>query len=102
MSTITCSRTRSSLQWVLLAALIGILAGCGGGGSGSSSSTVTLQSIDVTAKNAQAALGTGAQLTATAVYSDGTHKDVTTQASGTGNVHVADAVDSKVVVVRAP
>jgi trimeric autotransporter adhesin len=76
---------------VLLAGVLSVIAGCHGSGSSTdsndggtrtnSNSTVTLESIEVAAVSAQAAVGTSAQLTATAVYSDGTHGDVTAQAS---------------------
>jgi hypothetical protein len=83
--------SRIARKWVLLVGVLSVIAGCHGSGSGSASndsgtktntnSTVTLESIEVTAVSAQAAVGTNAQLTATAVYGDGTHADVTAQAS---------------------
>ena len=60
---------------VLLAGLLSVIAGCGSGSSSGSDDThtatngsATLQSIEVSATNTQAALGTSAQLTATAIY----------------------------------
>ena len=83
--------SRMARKWILLAGVLSVIAGCHGSGSSSASndsgtktntnSTVTLESVEVAAASAQAAIGTSAQLTATAVYSDGTHGDVTAQAS---------------------
>ena len=58
--------------------LMALQAACGGSGSGG---MATLQSIELTATPTQAAAGTTAQLTATAMYSDGTHQDVTGRAT---------------------
>jgi trimeric autotransporter adhesin len=56
----------------VLLALVG-LGGCSSAGSG----TPGLQSVEVTPPNSHAAAGTSEQLAATAVYSDGSHQDVT-------------------------
>jgi trimeric autotransporter adhesin len=70
------------LELVLAVALIFLLTACShDGASGSSSTTATLKQIEVSSVNAQAAVGTTVQLTATAIYSDGSHKDVTARAS---------------------
>ena len=64
---------------VLAIGLMTLLAACGGGaGSGG---TATLQLIEVTATPPQAAAGTTGQLAAAAMYSDGTHEDVTGRAT---------------------
>ena len=65
------------LAGLALCALV-TLAGCGGGDS---SAPATLQSVEVTLAKASVAKGTSSQGTATAVYSDNTHTDVTSQAS---------------------
>jgi hypothetical protein len=79
MSRIADFRARAFLgsRIVALAALMGLVTGCGGGGS----SAATVESLEVFATNVQGAVGTTTQLTATALYSNGTHQDVTTQAS---------------------
>jgi predicted kinase len=67
---------------VIVSGLLGLLSACGGGGdttSPPSSKTPTLQSIEVTPSLSQAAAGTTAQFAATAIYTDGTHKDVTAE-----------------------
>ena len=63
---------------IFLVTLMGIVAGCN---SSSTPAPASVQSIQVSAKNAQAALGTSATLSATVLYSDGTHQDVTSQAA---------------------
>jgi trimeric autotransporter adhesin len=83
MSTIIGFR---AYTYFLLTALSALVAGCGNSGSSTGTSTTpppaaTLQSVQVSAQNAQAALGTSAQLTATALFSDGTHQDVTSAAT---------------------
>jgi len=60
----------------LFATLFIVLASCGGGGG---SSTPTLQSIDVSPTNPSAAAGATEQFSATGMYSDGSHKDLTSQ-----------------------
>ena len=66
---------------VLAMGLMSLLAACGGGGGGGSGGTATLQLIEVTATPPQAAAGTKGQLAAAAMYSDGTHEDVTGRAT---------------------
>jgi hypothetical protein len=62
------------------------LASCDEGGD----STPGLQSIEVTPPNAQAAAGTSVQLSATGIYSDGSHQDVTSQVLwGSSNAAIA-------------
>jgi len=53
-----------------------VLAGCGGGNG-----SLSIVSIEVAAAKAQLALGTAQQYSATALYSDGSKRDVTTQAA---------------------
>ncbi|HTT02415.1 MAG TPA: Ig-like domain-containing protein, partial [Steroidobacteraceae bacterium] len=65
----------------LFASIFITLASCGGGG-GSGSSTPpapTLQSVDVSPTNPSTAAGDTQQFSATGMYSDGSHKDVTSQ-----------------------
>ncbi len=84
---------RSIASLMLLGLLT--LSGCGGDGPASP----TLRSIQITPSNPSLAAGTSVQLAATAIYSNSTHADVTTQAAwsssstaiatvgaGTGNV----------------
>jgi uncharacterized protein YjdB len=81
------SRQAARFTAALLVVGIGcMLASCGEGGD----STPGLQSIEVTPPNAQAAAGTSVQLSATGIYSDGTHQDVTSQVLwGTSNAAIA-------------
>ncbi len=65
-----------------VAALL-LLQACGGGGTGSSAPT--LQSLDVSPVGPSVAVGTSVQATATAVYSDGSKIDVTTQVAWTSS-----------------
>ena len=76
---------------VLAAALTAIVTGCGseGGSVSARNAATTLKAIEVSSDNAQAAVGTSAQLTATAVYSDGTHQDITSQASWSSSMELA-------------
>ena len=62
-------------------ALVGViaLAGCLGGGGDATPSAPTLQSIEITSAHPSIAAGTSTQLSATAIYSDNSHADVTTQ-----------------------
>src|SRR6266581_2227572 len=55
--------------------------GGGGGGGGGGSQTPTLSSITVGPANASVAAGLTLQFTATAVYSDGSQKDVSQSAT---------------------
>jgi uncharacterized repeat protein (TIGR03803 family) len=70
------------------------LASCGGGGSSNPQSVpvaVTLQSVKVAPAAPSVTAGSSTQLTATAVYSDNSHVDVTAQASWiSSNPIVAD------------
>jgi uncharacterized protein YjdB len=69
------SRQAARVAASVLAVGIGCsLASCGG-----SEGAPGLQSIEITPPNAQAAAGTTVQLSATSIYSDGTHLDVTSQ-----------------------
>src|SRR6202041_679543 len=66
------------------ALLMGLLAlsgcyGSSGGGALTPTPTLTLQSIEITPTNPSLAAGTSTQLAATAIYSDNSHADVTTQ-----------------------
>ena len=73
-----------SLRSVGVTLLVGLLAACGGGGSTSATNPTTgasLKSVEVTPANTQFAAGTALQLSATAIYSDGTFADVSTQVS---------------------
>src|ERR1700678_1317253 len=80
--------TRSSRSSFVLAKsggaalLVGLLAlsGCHvSSGGGAITPTPTLQSIEITPTNPSLAAGTSTQLAATAIYSDNSHADVTTQ-----------------------
>jgi trimeric autotransporter adhesin len=81
------SRQAARFAAALLVVGIGcMLASCGEGGD----STPGLQSIEVTPPNAQAAAGTSVQLSATGIYSDGSHQDVTSQVLwGSSNAAIA-------------
>ena len=61
----------------ICSAFLGALISCGS----SSHSDASLQSIEITPPAASAAAGTTTQLTATGIYSDGGHRDVTYDAS---------------------
>src|SRR4029077_11591527 len=84
----TCTASQSAAPWLaraLICGFLGVLAGCSGGGGGSGSAdpfgsrTPTVKSIEITPANPQVAAGMKRQLTATAVMSDNTHKDITAQ-----------------------
>jgi trimeric autotransporter adhesin len=68
---------RPLLQLGISSAFLGLLISCGG----SSHSDATLQSIEITPAAGSLAAGTTSQLTATGIYSDGGHRDVTYDAS---------------------
>ena len=97
---------RSAASVVVLG-LLGSLAGCGGGGGGSEAATPpsnttptpTLQSIEVTPSIPQAAAGTTAQFSATGIYTDGTHKDMTAEvtwsSSNTAAATISNDASSK-------
>ena len=83
------TRPASRRPWLthaLICGVLGILAGCSGG-SGSNSPGQTgsgvpiVMSIQITPASPQVAAGMKTQLTATAVMSDNTHKDITAQVS---------------------
>jgi hypothetical protein len=80
------SRQAARVAAAVLVAGIGcLLASCGG-----AEGAPGLQSIEVTPPNAQAAAGMGFQLSATGIYSDGSHQDVTNQVIwGTSNSTIA-------------
>jgi Big-like domain-containing protein len=65
---------RSMLRLALGLVFVGLLYSCGGSGS-----NATLQSIEITPGSAKAAAGTSTQLTATGIFSDGTHENLTYQ-----------------------
>ncbi len=100
--------TRSSRSSFVLskstgaALLLGLLAlsSCGG----SSVTTPTLQSIEITPTNPSLAAGTSAQLAATAIYSDNSHADATTQVAwSSSNTVIATlgATTGKALAIRA-
>jgi 6-phosphogluconolactonase (cycloisomerase 2 family) len=71
------------------------LTGCHDVGSGGVAAP-GLASIEITPASSSVAAGTSVQLTATAVYSDNTHQDVTTQSSWTStNSAIATVVTGK-------
>ena len=75
-------------RWIGMTLLIGLLAACGSG-AGTSPNNITtgasLKSVEVTPANAHFAAGTTLQMSATAIYSDGTFDDVTSQVSWTSS-----------------
>jgi hypothetical protein len=76
-----CTRTRMGrFLWTCLSIGLLSLTGCHDVGSGGVAAP-GLASIEITPVSSSLAAGTSVQLTATAVYSDNTHQDVTTQAS---------------------
>ena len=90
--------------WRILSTLLlaSLAAACGGGGGGSQASTgsATMTSITVSPATVNIAVGKSAQLTATASYSDGTQRDVTTQVSwSSSNVAVATVSRTGLVTV---
>lgn len=80
-------RLHSALLLTLLVAFAALLSACGGGGGGSGGGgnspppAATLQRIEITPASPSLAKGTTRQLTATAVYSDGTSQNVTSSAN---------------------
>ena len=82
--------------FVVVLLVLTALPGCGSSGSssGSGSPQATLQSVEVTPTTSSLAAGTSAQLTATAIWSNNQHTDVTSQATWTSsgpNVSVSSA-----------
>lgn len=76
---------------------LALLAGCGGGGGGGSTPpppSRTLSSVQVGPATASVAAGSSVQYTATAVYSDATKADVTTQANWSTSAAGVASVDS--------
>jgi hypothetical protein len=102
------SRQAARVTAAVLVAGIGcLLASCGG-----AEGAPGLQSIEVTPPNAQAAAGMGFQLSATGIYSDGSHQDVTNQVIwgtsdstiavfGAGSGGVLSAVGTGTVTIAA-
>ena len=73
-------------QWLLMVAMANLVVACGGGGGGDSpapTTGATLQSIQITPATPSIAAGTTVQMTATGIYSDNSHKDLTTAVSWT-------------------
>ena len=86
------------------ALLLGLLTLSGCGGSSLGTTPPTLQSIEITPTNPSLAAGTSTQLAATAIYSDNSHADVTTQAvwSSSNTVLVTvGAATGKALAIRA-
>src|SRR5215813_12347736 len=81
---------RSLARGLILGLLVALTA-CSVSGGGSGSGTVrAIQSIEITPNNPQVAVGTSAQLTATAILSDGSHQDVTANVAwASSNEHAA-------------
>src|SRR5579859_691796 len=71
----------------LTASMLFALTACGGGGGASQTvnNGPTLRSIQVTGLNANVVAGQTQQLSATATYSDGSTKDVTSTAAWSSN-----------------
>jgi YVTN family beta-propeller protein len=86
-------RSFAASKFTGAALLLGLLAlsGCGDESS-VGVTTPSLQSIEITPGNPSIAAGTSTQLTATAIYSDSSHADVTTQVVwGSSNPAIATA-----------
>src|SRR3954471_15874397 len=93
---------RSCRGWCLLAAIL--VASCGGGsersGAPASPSGPVVEVVTVTGWTRALAVGEQIALTATAVYSDGTARDVTREAAWeSSNVAVATVSDGLVTAV---
>jgi hypothetical protein len=74
-----------------------LLVACGGGGTSSPTPLIKLNSISVTPSSASFAKGLDQQLTATGSFSDGTSRDLTTQASwSSSSASVASVSKGKV------
>ena len=84
-----------SLARALAAGLLITLVACsGGGGGGMSAVAPTIRSIEITPNNPQIAAGTSAQLVATAIFSDGSHQDVTSNVTWTSSNEQAATVSN--------
>jgi uncharacterized protein YjdB len=80
---------------LLLLSCLALLGGCGGGGSSSGSKNVrTITKISISPQNPTLAKGNTLQLTATAIYSDATHQDVTTSVAWKTNQAAVVAVNA--------
>ena len=81
----------STARLVALGMLTALAACSGGGGTGQSASApATMQSIEVTPNSAHVAAGTTTQFTATAIFSDSTHRDITSKVAwASSNMHTA-------------
>jgi 6-phosphogluconolactonase (cycloisomerase 2 family) len=66
---------------VVISAALSSLAACGGSGNGAGRVVASVQSIQISPANPEAAIGQTLQLKATASYSDGSRGDVTGQVS---------------------
>jgi uncharacterized protein YjdB len=82
---------------------ISILAGCGGGGgSQTASNNPVLQSVQVTATNANIFVGDTQQMDATGIYNTGSSKDVTSTATwSSSDSNVATISSSGMLTARA-
>jgi hypothetical protein len=90
---------RPLIQMGICSAFLGLLISCGG----SSHSGASLQSIEITPSAASAAAGTTSQLTATGIYSDGGHRDVTYDATwSSSNSAVANVNAGGVASAASP
>ena len=89
------------LSCATLVAFLQLASGCGGGGSGAASAgsqNPTLQSIVVSPSGPTIALGQSVQLTATGNYSDGSARDLSTQATWTSDANSVGVVSVTGVV----
>ena len=101
------TKTRFALAAIVM--VLTALTGCGGGSKGLSSNpstppptTVALSSITVSPSAPSVLVGSGQQLTATALYSDSTSKDVTAQVSwSTSDASVATVNNSGMALTKA-
>ena len=75
----TLRSTARSLACVFLTALVACSGGGGGTGTALGNLKATMISIEITPTNPQLAAGTTTQFTATAILSDSTHQNVTSQ-----------------------
>jgi hypothetical protein len=71
-----------------------LLAACGGDGSTASNNAPQVSSIQITATHASVAKGTSTQLSATAVYADNSHADVTADMTWTSSAPSVATVSS--------